>query len=78
MTDKQKVAILHWNNFNDIFKDTKTHKVNFTAVSESLKKNDLNLHIVSPGSAERLPIPFSLMGNKAGTAQNILAPLVKE
>lgn len=76
LSDKQKVAMLHRNKFNDIFKDTKDHKVNFTAVSEALRKDNLRLHVVSPGSFQRLPIPFSLMGNKSSTAQNILAPLV--
>lgn len=76
LSDKQKVAMLHRNNFNDLFKDTQDHKVNFTAVSDALRKDNLRLHIVSPWSFQRLSIPFSLMGNKSSTAENILAPLV--
>lgn len=78
LSEKQKIAMMHWNKFNDIFKDTKDHKVNFKAVSESLTKNNLRMHVVTPGSHSRLPIPFALMGNKASTAQNILAPLVEQ
>ena len=64
------------NGFQKVFKDGKEYKISIKALSQWIKKIGIRLHLVETPEAKRVPIPFTLMGNKSATIRKIIKPAV--
>ncbi len=77
LTDAQTSALTDMDNgFQKVFKDAKEYKISIVKLSSWIKKLKARLHVVATPEANRVPIPFTLMGNKSATIRMVIKPAI--
>jgi len=76
LTRDQEIALVNMEGWGKLFKKDMDWKINKAQISESLKKTGSRLHIIESPTSERVPLPFSLMGNKSSTFQRVIKPKI--
>lgn len=74
-TSDQKIAIVDMMKWDSVLKGSDERKINLHELDKGLIKSGQVLRLVNPPEGKRMPIPFSLMGNKSATMDAVLRPM---